>query len=96
MGQNQVILGHQIIHFPKSSGVIERASEQMSAAMRSKAQQSALARRALWNKRMGEQCERTSEQASEWTNTSRFMAVLNHTATGNENMQIAIGHCEHF
>ena len=34
VGQNQVILIHQIIYFPTSSGVIEQASEQMSAAER--------------------------------------------------------------
>ena len=33
-GQNQVVLGHRVIHFPTSSGVSERASEQMIAAER--------------------------------------------------------------
>ena len=34
VGQNQVVLGHLIIHFPTSLGVSERPSERMSAAER--------------------------------------------------------------
>ena len=34
VGQNQVVLRHQIIHFPTSSGVSELVSEQISAVER--------------------------------------------------------------
>ena len=56
----QVILRHQIIHFPTSSGVSERASDWMSTAEH--------AVRAVRSKQMSERCdcERMSKQKSEW------------------------------
>ena len=47
----------------------ERASKQISTA-----------KQAVQSKQMSEWCVGTSGQASEWPWTSRFMAVLNHSA----------------
>ena len=68
-GQNQVVLGHLIIHFPTSegvSGVSKRANEC--------AQQSARAKRAVWSKRTSEHCEQTSERTSKWP--SAYVPIL--------------------
>ena len=53
MVQNNLILGHQIIHFPKSLGVNKWASKLMSAAELA----------------MSEQCERMSEWMNKWPST---------------------------
>ena len=56
MGQNQVVLTYQIIHFPTSSGVSEWVSDRVSEWV----QRSARANQAMWSER----CERTRKWTS--------------------------------
>ena len=60
VGQNQVVLRHRIFHFPMSSGVSERASEQMNAAERASEASSA--------EQANERAVRANEGASQWAN----------------------------
>ena len=76
VGQNQVVLGHLITHFPTSSGVSERASKRMSAVERA----SKASRAEQANKRVVRANEQTDGRATGPVHRSRFLAVLNHSA----------------
>ena len=75
MVQNSLILGHQNLHCPTSSGVSERASEQVSAAERVSEASSA----AQANERAVQVNDRAEERTALYS-MRRFRAVSTHSA----------------